>query len=368
MNPFLITSYKEPKFFCNREKELNRIISAVINNRNIVLNSIRRMGKTGLIRHLFHQLKTADENYLFYIDIDQTNNINEFLNKLINSLLREQKKNLYEKVLDFIKQFRPILTFDPLTGQPEVEIKKSSLQQDETSIESVLGYLERLDKQVIIAIDEFQRITDYPEKRVEAFLRSYIQHLKNVNFIFSGSSTHLLQSMFSDYSRAFYQSAEILNLERLNRKTYAEFIRDQFVLTGKKIGMATVKSGLDWADNHTFYVQFLFNMVWGTGINSINDETVAEVQNEIIASRDSLYCNYRNLLTDKQYSLLRAIAIEDGVSKPNAGEFIKKYDLGTASTVNSALKTLVAKELVYHESGLYKLYDVFQKKWFQQPN
>lgn len=368
MNPFIISSYRGPKFFCNREKETDLIISAVTNNRNIVINSIRRMGKTGLIKHVFYQLQTSDEYYLFYIDIDQTNNLNEFLNKLINSLIKDQKKKLYEKVLDFIKQFRPVISFNPITGQPEVEIQKSSLQQDETNIESVLGYLERLDKPVIIAIDEFQRITDYPEKRVEAFLRSYIQHLNNVNFIFSGSRTHLLQSMFSDYSRPFYQSAEIMSLERLNRQTYIEFIRKHFLLSGKKIEMDSVKPCIDWADNHTFYVQYLFNMIWGTGIKNIDNEDIREVKSEIILSRDSLYSNYRNLLTDKQYRLLRAIAVEKEVKKPNAGDFIKKYDLGSASTVSSALKTLMEKELIYRESASFKLYDVFHSKWFQQTN
>jgi len=368
MNPFIISSYREPKFFCNREKETEHLIQAVTNARNIVIYSIRRMGKTGLIRHVFHRLGTTGEYYLFYIDIDQTNNVNEFLNKLVNSLIKNQPKRLYEKILDFLKQFRPTLTFDPVTGQPEVEIKKTNAQQDTTSIESVLGYLEKLDKPVIIAVDEFQRITDYPEERVEAFLRSYIQHLGNVHFIFSGSSTHLLQSMFSDYSRPFYQSADLLNLKRLNRKTYADFILEHFELTGKVIETEVINAGINWADNHTFYVQYLFNMLWGAGIKDIVSKDIEAIQREIIMSRDSLYSNYRNLLTDKQYRLLKAIAIEEEVSTPNAGDFIGKYELVSASTVNSALKTLIGKELVYNESGLYKLYDVFQKKWFQQSN
>ncbi len=366
MNPFIISSYKKPKYFCNRQQETERIINAVNNKRNIVINSIRRMGKTGLIMNVFHHLKIKNDFYLFYIDIDQTYNLNEFLNKLINSLIRNQKKKIYEKIIDFIKQFRPVISFNPVTGQPEVEIKQSTLQHNESSIESVLNYLEKMEKPVIIAIDEFQRITDYPEKRVEGFLRSHIQHLNNVNFIFSGSSTHLLQSMFSDYSRPFYQSAEILNLKRLNRQVYSDFIYRNFELSGKRIERNLIDSCIDWADDHTFYVQYLFNMIWGAGNKNIGENEITEIQNEIISSRDSLYSNYRNLLTDKQYKVLRAIAIENKVKKPNSGEFIKKYDLGSSSTVNSALKTLIDKELIYHESGIYKLYDVYQSKWFQE--
>jgi len=61
MNPFLITTYKEPKFFCNGEKETQGIINAITNQRNLLIYAIRRMGKTGLIRHVFYQLQKLNQ-------------------------------------------------------------------------------------------------------------------------------------------------------------------------------------------------------------------------------------------------------------------------------------------------------------------
>ncbi|MBT4178372.1 MAG: ATP-binding protein [Candidatus Marinimicrobia bacterium] len=366
MNPFLISVYKEPSFFCNREKETKKCINAVSNQRNLVIYAIRRMGKTGLIHHVFYQLQKSNNFNLFYIDIDQTNNLNDFLNTLINGLIKGQKKSVYGKLIDFIKQLRPTITFDPNTGYPEIKLNTNNAQDSKASIESVLNYLESLDKPVIIAIDEFQRITDYPEKRVEAFLRSHIQHLNNVTFIFSGSKSSLLQAMFSNYNRPFYQSAELMHMERLHPETYCDFIMNHFSNSGKTIHKSTVELGINWADNHTFYVQYLFNTIWGNGIEEINTTVLQELQSEIIESRSALYANYRNLLTHKQFRLLKGIAMEGAVEKPNSNQFIQKYNLGSASTVNSALKTLRAKELIYSEDGCIKLYDVFQSKWFQQ--
>ncbi|MBW6460092.1 MAG: hypothetical protein K0B08_05915 [Bacteroidales bacterium] len=113
-------------------------------------------------------------------------------------------------------------------------------------------------------------------------------------------------------------------------------------------------------------MQYLFNAIWGHGIEKIDNGIITSVQQEIITSRDALYSNYRNLLTDAQYQLLKAIALEKQVKHPNSSGFIQKYGLGSASTVNSAIKTLIDKELVCEENGLYKLYDVFQSKWFRQ--
>lgn len=365
MNPFIITSYKSPEFFCNRNTETNRLYSAVINGRNMVLTSLRRMGKTGLIKHLFHLLEEKEDVYLFYIDIQQTNNLNDFLNSLVNGLIKHQKRTIFDKLLGFIKQFRPVLSFDPITGSPEVTIQHTTEAENKASVESVFQYLENLDKRVVIAIDEFQTITKYPEKSVEAFLRSYIQHLHNVSFIFSGSSSHILQSMFYSYNRPFYQSAEMLNLDRLDKDIYSKFIYNHFANTQRVINYDTIERCLQWADNHTFYVQYLLNMLWGSGQKEIDMELMLNTQKEIINSRTALYANYQLLLSEKQYKLLKAIALNNGIEKPNAGEFLTKYHLGAASTVNSAISVLMNKELIFREKNIYKVYDVFLRRWFQ---
>lgn len=51
-NPFLLKGYISPEYFCDRDIETNKIISAVENGRDLTLISPRRMGKTGLILKL----------------------------------------------------------------------------------------------------------------------------------------------------------------------------------------------------------------------------------------------------------------------------------------------------------------------------
>ena len=365
MNPFIITSYKGPDYFCNRKAETDRLYSAVMNGRNVVLTSLRRMGKTGLIKNVFHLLKEKEEAYLFYIDIQQTTNLNEFLNSLINGLIKDQKTSFFDKIMGFIKGFRPILSFDPFTGNPEVSIVYSSEEQSKASIISVFDYLEKLDKRVVIAIDEFQTITQYKEPSVEAFLRSHIQHLQNVSFIFSGSSTHILQAMFYSHSRPFYQSAELLNLDRLQEDVYTEYIKQHFKNTQRQISDEVIQNCLSWTDNHTFYTQYVLNMLWGTGQKHIDQELLHSIQSDIVSSRSALYSNYQLLLGEKQFKLLKAVGLNNGVEKPSAGAFLSKYQLGAASTVNSAIKVLIEKELIYRENQKYKVYDVFLMRWFQ---
>jgi AAA+ ATPase superfamily predicted ATPase len=53
MNPFPINYYVSPSYFCDRKAEAERLIRNIENGFNTALLSIRSLGKTGLINHVF---------------------------------------------------------------------------------------------------------------------------------------------------------------------------------------------------------------------------------------------------------------------------------------------------------------------------
>ena len=55
-NPFLTSGYYSPEYFCDRKNETKQLLNSIQNGQNVTLTSIRRIGKTGLIKHLFYQL------------------------------------------------------------------------------------------------------------------------------------------------------------------------------------------------------------------------------------------------------------------------------------------------------------------------
>ena len=72
-NPFVVYGYKGAEYFCDRQKETEKMISTLHNERNITLVAPRRMGKTGLIHHVFHQMEEQYEGVkCFYLDIFAT--------------------------------------------------------------------------------------------------------------------------------------------------------------------------------------------------------------------------------------------------------------------------------------------------------
>jgi len=365
MNPFVISAYKAPEFFCDRDKETRAIINAVTNGVNIVLYSLRRIGKTGLIRHVFHELAARPELELIYIDIYRTKNVDDFVNELASAMLRIDKKVWYRRVLEFLKKLRPVLSINPVTGQMEAEIRAVSEGQGPQHLEAMLQFMEQYPSKIILAIDEFQQITEYPEPGFEAFLRSKIQFLNNVNFIFSGSNRRIISSMFQDYNRPFYQSGSTLYLDKMPADAYAAFIQQLMERTNRKITEELVIKGLQWTESFTWFTQNYFNRLWGTGVKTITEDLMKAIEQEIFSEKERDFVELRNILPENQMQLLTAVAKENCVQKPTAKEFLTAYKLGPASTVNAALRVLEQKEIIYHEQNGWQLYDVYMKRFLQ---
>lgn len=364
-NPFLIAGYYSPEYFCDRKQETEIIINALDNGRNPTLVAPRRMGKTGLIRNSFYLLKEQKpEIVTLYMDIYSTQNLTDFVQLFAGTVLGaldSTSQKTMKRIGQFIKSIRPVFTFDQVTGAPKVTVDITSANS-EITLRELFDYLQSSDKRCYIAIDEFQQLTEYPEKGVEALLRSYIQFTPNVNFIFAGSKQHVMRDMFLSAKRPFYQSTQLLSIDSIDKTEYYRFAAEFFEEQSRKMNEETFSYIYDWFWGHTWYLQTILNRLY-----SYRDEPTIELANyavrEIVAESTVAYESLLAAYSSGNVKLLKAIAKEGCVREINAGEFIFKYNLKAASSVNTSLKKLVDKELVYKSSEGYIVYDRFMAIW-----
>lgn len=367
-NPFLISGYHSPEFFCNRESEKNRMIEALYNARNITLISPRRMGKTGLIRHLFYNLKKENSDIVtFYMDIFSTQSLSDFITLFANTVLGQLDtipQKAMSRVSSFIKSCRPVMTFDEFNGMPKfvVDIIPAT---EEVTLKEIFDYLASSEKQCYIAIDEFQQITEYPEKGVEALLRSYIQFLPNVNFIFSGSKKHIMQEMFTSANKPFYQSTQLLNIGAIDIEDYANFAIRHFSNAGKNLTTEMFHKIYHKFEGHTWYIQSVLNRLYGYS-SVIDKSTIDYAINQIISEFEYTYNDLLKAYPKTSVSLLKAVAREGCVKELFNGDFISKHKLRAASSVSYSLKKLIDKELLYESDNGYIVYDRFMAEWLRQ--
>jgi len=368
VNPFLVAGYYSPELFCDRVTETKKIQSALTNSRNVTLISYRRLGKSALIEHIFKTFSAKSKHQFIHIDIYATQTLNDFLTVLGKGVFKSsysQTKKLGTVLIQFFSGIGGSVSYDPAAGQPAIDIKLNGNKRTAKSIDDLLDFLEASGKRTYIAIDEFQQILQYPEKNVEALLGTKIQKLKNVHFIFSGSHKHLLSSMFTDYSRPFYQSSDMLYLEKINKNIYQEFIICIFKQYKRSINKQVVEKLLEWSRCHTFYVQTICNRLFATGQKKIDETLLLKSITELLKENEGTYYSFRNLLTAPQWNLLYAIANEEIAVMPTSAAFLRKYDLGSASTVTRSIKALLSKEMIFHTQEGYLVYDVFLSRWLE---
>lgn len=369
LNPFPVISYQGPENFCDREAECERLIEAIRNGRNTTLTALRRMGKTGLIQHVFHQIGNKKGLKTFYIDIYPTQSQADLIKYLAKYTLGKLDSNhikLMRELSNFFTHLRPVIQYDAVTGAPAIEFTLDANFQAEHSLDQIFSYLERSGQNIVIALDEFQQITEYKEKNTEALLRTFVQRAKNIRFIFSGSHSSILQAMFRDHGRPFYQSTDIMQLGPIEHEKYAEFILEKFTLAKRKISQESIDRILDFCRHHTYYVQLICNRLYARNIKQPDEFYIERLFQEILQENKSVYFNYRKLLTTNQWNLLQGIAKEKGAKQVMSGEFTKKYDLGTPSSVQTALAALQEKEMIFEEEGLWYVYDVFLSRWMEE--
>ena len=371
-NPFPVVGYHGSRLFCDREKETDRILNNLTGGLNTTLISLRRMGKTALIYHVFDGLVKEKQSICLYVDLYPTRNIIDLTRQLatVSMNVLPRKKRMGNRFLTFLKGLRPVITYDPLTGAPGVRFEYTAASEYEVTLSALLNFLDGIGTDIFLAFDEFQSIASYKEENAEAMLRTIIQPLKNIHFIFSGSNRHMMNEIFHSSKRPFFASTRIISLPAIPEESYTRFIEEKFADGRRRISREAIGFILDWTRRHTYYTQSVCNSLFSTGVKEIDIQLVKAVCSEILDEQEKTFLQYRHLLTSNQWNLLMAVAREGKVYRPQSGEFISKHSLGTPAGSKRAIDALLAKEMIFEDSdsngNYYSVYDLFLSRWLER--
>lgn len=369
INPFITSGYVSAEYFCDRIIETETLTRYITNGNNVALISPRRLGKTGLIEHCFHQNQIKDEYHTFLIDIYATKNLQEFvfeLGKGILNGLKPRGRKTWDIFLKCLSSLRTSISFD-FSGNPSWNLEMGDIKTPAITLDEIFHYLEQADKPCLISIDEFQVIARYPENDVEATLRTHIQHCSNAKFIYAGSQRHMMGEIFTSPSRPFYQSTAIMELTPIDINVYTEFVKKHFETNNKGITEDTVRDVYKRFEGITWYLQFMSNSLYAmTAENeTCTYDKVSMAINNILSQLNFTYSSLLFQLPPKQKEVLIAICKEGRACEITSSKFLKTYKL-TASSVQGAIKGLLDKDFVTNELGAYCVYDKFFEEWLRK--
>jgi len=367
MNPFSYgTVVKEPYFF-NRHDELKRIVETLKGGNNLVLYAPRRYGKTSLVIKAIQELENAGY-YCIYFDFMTVYSRESFIESFSKTILarKSQWKKALQAFSTFVKGLKPSLTFNE-NGNPEFSIDIIESKVSDTTLEAVIDLPEKLaDKKqpTIIVMDEFQEIQKLNGNNFENLLRSKIQHHEHVNYLFMGSRTHLLNDMFTNKNRPFYNSAQTMSIGPLPYKETVEFLINRFSISDIILDESGAEYLIEKAGNIPYYIQLLASEVWQYSVRTtttITSKIIDTCYDKILDLKQDYYFELFDRNTAYQKKLLKALATNGHNIYSN--EYAETFRLSAPSTTQKAIAGLMNNGIIEKQEDDYSFSDPFFK-WY----
>ncbi len=353
-NPFPLFDYYGSKYFCDRIHETERIVSAVTNQRNIALVSEFGIGKTSLIKHVKEELKEL-ENYLFYfVELEKTENITQFISYFLVSLFNKEKISARTK--KYFSELNISIKKEKQTGNILISIGNNNL---EYFFESLIEYLKLKDKKIVFTLDDIQKVIHYLTEYELTIFKKFLSVYKNISFILSTNQVQTLEILLD----VNLKKTEIIELQKIEKKKYARFIRKRFVKENIKIDKSSIEYILLWSKSNTFYTQYVCNKIFNTGCKKITIQFAKQIIKDILKEFNFIFIDYKNLLSEYQWKLLKAIAKEKNAIKITSSDFINRYNLNAPSSVKTAVNALIEKGLVIRKNNVYLITNIFLEHW-----
>ena len=370
-NPFIVSGKIKPEYFCDRASESASLIKSLTNGNNLVLISPRRMGKTGLIHFCYDKEPLHSDYHKVFIDILHTTSLREFT-FLFGKSIFESILPLGQKMLtSFVQTLKSIsgkFSIDLVTNMPTFNLELGDITRPALTLEEIFAYLESADKPCIVAFDEFQQIANYPEKNIEALLRTHVQQASNTHFVFAGSEYHIMQEMFMSSARPFYNNADTLELKAIDIDVYTKFVIDLMNKGYRTISTDMVKAVYRLYRGNTYAMQKTFNELYSMldeGDDVTFDMLVIAINN-VIDSKEPMFREQLSNIPDKQKPLLYAIAQDGEAERITSVKFIKDHKLPSASAVQYATTQLLASGVITKLAGKYSINDPFFALWINR--
>ena len=217
--------------FCNRVNEREKLSSNIKLNRNTLIISPRRYGKSSLALYVLQEMDVPYVRVDLFLTMDESSMVRAILtgvNNLLNRIISKPMQAI-ALVKDIIKHLAERWSIG--TDGVELLLTRREQSEDALAIKEALFILEQLlakqKRKAVFFIDEFQEISSTKNSRaIEGAIRNVAEKNKHLAFVFSGSNRHILSNIFDDRARPLYMLCDKIILERIAKGDYKKFIDD----------------------------------------------------------------------------------------------------------------------------------------------
>ncbi len=366
MNPFTYGQTVSDDDYCPRAELEKELKSRLLSGQNTYIEGERRTGKTSLIMESVTQIK---KKQILYIDLFEVRTVENILSRMLGGMANFSVGFLQE-ILKKTAALRPVLTMDPISGMPTVSIAGASQYKPESLYSMMDIFSGREFRRAVVVFDEFQDIRNLENAaQVLAVMRSKIQFLKEVPFVYCGSIRSSMHAIFTDPESPFFKSALPLEVGEIDRVDFTRFLINKFRQARLKVSSGTAVRILDIANQNPGDTQQLCSAVVEVAEEKkqVEEETLMLALQRIFASERKGYESCLTRLTDIQMKCLRAVA-KNGGENTMSRDFINLSGVTHPTTIKKSLKRLEELKILFYVNKEYKFVNPFFAQWLVYSN
>ncbi len=367
--PFIFGKIASEQEFTDREVETQHLLNNFNGLVNTILISPRRWGKSSLVSKAAKLFANqSSDNIVVYIDLFNCRTEDKFYKEYARAVIAATSTAFEEFVVSAVKylsRFAPSFSASDPVGSYElsfgVDVRDKNMDFNE-----ILDLPQKIatdkDKKVIVCIDEFQTVKDYPDSMAfQRELRSHWQKHTDVAYCLYGSKRNMMIDLFADSNNPFFKFGDMLFLQKISREDWVKFIVKRFKDTDKSISEDLAGYIADKVENHPYYVQQLSQLSWFRTSNECSKEDIDEAFNGLGAQLALVFSLMLDSLTPSQIGFLEAVAL--GETKFTSQEVLNAYRLGSSANVTSIKQALEKKEIIDVLPNQINIQDPVFKHW-----
>lgn len=365
LNPFVVGAYVSEKYFCGRSKEVGLLQKCIREEKNVVLYSERRLGKSHLIKHVSHEPGLQEEFECLCIDAGVCGSLKEFAFVLVNGIFRSLRRDSdkFKKLIGLCQRFGLKMTIGPSS---EV-VLPSWIREPEKIIEEAFSFLEEMDKKVVLAIEGFEKLESFKDADGARALGKIVESHSSVRIIFSVCEPQCFSEQFREKLGVVFRSSELIHLRPIEFGEYWSFARSKFQGAGKRISAEIFESVYLKFFGRTGPIQLVLNRLFSeTPKNaSVTNEILDTVIKAIADEYAFFYKEALSRLSFNQKCLVFAVAKDGVVENPSSSEFVNRHSLASVSSVQSSARALLEQGILHKDASGIRIDDDFFREWLR---
>jgi hypothetical protein len=370
MNPFKYGQVVRGDDFCRRPELEKNLSDLIKRGQNVYIQGERRAGKSSLIHETVRHLK---KHRLIYIDLLETKTSDDFLKRIVTSVITlEHKAGGLNKIFQKLAYLRPVAAIDPISGMPTLTLD-ATVQLKPDSIPWVLDLISSYElktEPLVVVFDEFQDILNISDSsETLALLRSKIQFLSDIPFIFAGSVRNKMNGIFNNPDSAFFKSAIPLEVGPLKKSLFQAFITEKFKTGKRKIATDVLNHIFDICFDVAGDIQQLCGALWDTtsyGADILKGQISLAIE-QIFAHESKGYETTLKIISGQQLKFLTGLA-RIGGNNPTSTQFLKQSGIAQPSSAKAALKRLLELKIIFLYEKEYRFVNPFFRAWLLYKN